>query len=482
MLKFKPFSVPALQAVLPYIRKNPSLCSDLSAGYLFMWQEGTDVQFCVWNDTFTVRQNIGEQPAFSFPMGADPDGMIDRLLAYVEEAHLPLRFFAVDDQLLERIRGDARLQPAMWAFERRWSDYIYDFGEAMSFRGKKFNGQRNHINKFKRLYGEPELRFLSPADRPLVEALLAEYETAHAGGGALERLELRQSAKLFDLCGDLGLCAAGLFAAGELAAFSIGEVVGDCLLIHVEKALTRFEGVYPAAYSGFVRLMAERLGRPLRYVNREDDSGDPGLRISKLQYHPVRMADKHLVHVRTPALRAEPAVCLPCRGVVLTELRPGDRAAYLRLNTDVENNRFWGYDYREDLRITGPVDEDTFYESVQYDMRAGDSVNLAVRLTEDGEMIGEAILWNFSADGAGELGCRILREYQGKGYGTAAFGAAADYGRRRLGLRLFARCFRGNAASRRMITANGFLPQREDETFFWFEDMPCWNCSILPSV
>ena len=43
--------------------------------------------------------------------------------------------------------------------------------------------------------------------------------------------------------------------------------------------------------------------------------------------------------------------------------------AYLSLNTDVENNRWWGYDYREDVSITGPVDEDTFYDSVQCYLR-----------------------------------------------------------------------------------------------------------------
>ena len=85
--------------------------------------------------------------------------------------------------------------------------------------------------------------------------------------------------------------------------------------------------------------------------------------------------------------------------MVLTELREGDKAVYLRLNTDAENNRWWGYDYREDMNLTGPVDENTFFDAARYDMAAGDSVNLAVRLSADGEMIGEAILWNFSPDG-----------------------------------------------------------------------------------
>ena len=82
MLTFEPYSMDALRRALPYIRQNPSRCCSVSAGYLFMWQEGADVQLCVWHDTLMVRHDLGDQPAFSWPIGADPDGMIDELIAY----------------------------------------------------------------------------------------------------------------------------------------------------------------------------------------------------------------------------------------------------------------------------------------------------------------------------------------------------------------------------------------------------------------
>ena len=468
MLEFETFSIPALQKALPYIEKNQSLCSDLSAGYLFMWHDGADVRFCVRNDTLVVRQIIGEQPAFSYPLGADTDGMIDELIVYARRNRLPLRFFAVDDAALDRIRQDKRLQPAMWAYDRKWSDYVYSFEETLTFAGRKYSGQRNHINKFKKLYGDPDIRFLTPDDLPRVRSLIGAYAGEHLDGHALERIELERAEKLFGVCGDLKLYPAGLFIQGELAAFSIGEIMGDMLMIHVEKALTKYEGVYPTMYSGFVRLIADHLGRPLRYVNREDDSGDPGLRVSKMQYHPIAISNKHLAHIYSPAAKMGPTISLSSGGVFLTEIRESDKPAYLALNTDVENNRYWGYDYRDDVSITQPVDEDTFYDSVMYDMRAGDSVNFAVRLSESGDMIGEAVIWNFTSDGAAELGCRILPGYHGKGYGKAAFGAAADFAARTLGVKLWTRCYRENTPSYRMITANGFTQSGEDQDFYYF--------------
>lgn len=468
MLTFEPYSLDALRRVLPYIRQNPSRCSSLSAGYLFMWQAGADVRFCEWHDTFVVREGLGEQPAFSYPLGADPDGMIDELIAYTRENHLPLRFFAIDEETLARIRADTRLTPVMAAYEIQWSDYLYDFSEMRDFRGRKFSGQRNHINKFKRLYGEPVIRALRAEDLPAVDAMLTAYAAEHPPKTAVERMELERTRGLLSCYESLGMTGACLLVGGEIAAFSIGEIIGDMLLIHVEKALRAYEGAYPTMFSGFVRLMGERSDHPLTVVNREDDAGDPGLRTSKQQYHPIGMAHKYLAHAHSPAARWDGQTGAGDGGVVLTPFRERDRAAYLALNIDVDNNRYWGYDYREDVWLPDPIDEDTFFGAALRDMQSGESVNLAVRLEESGEMIGEAIAWNFTADTA-ELGCRLFPAYQGKGYGKAAFAALTAFVERTLRARATAKCYKPNAASRRMIEGAGFVFVREDDTFFYFE-------------
>ena len=95
------------------------------------------------------------------------------------------------------------------------------------------------------------------------------------------------------------------------------------------------------------------------------------------------------------------------------------------------------------------------------------AVNFAVRL--DGQLIGEAVLYNFDWRGGAELGCRVAPQFAGHGYGTEAFAAAADWALYRLGLgKVVAKCYRENAASFKMLSScmrrNG-----EDETFFYFE-------------
>ncbi len=469
MLHFEPFSIAVLKRVLPYIQKNPLPGSDLSAGSLFMRRSGEDVRYCIWKDTFVLQQDIGGQPAFTWPIGADPDGMMDMLLTYVHEQHLALRFFAIDEETLGHIQRDMRLQPAMQACDHRWSDALYAFEEIMTFKGETYSGQLSHINKFRKLYGEPIIHFLKPEDTPGLEAMLAEYRTEHPFESKMEETEFAQTRKLLDVYAELGLYTACMLVGDEIAAFSIGEIIGDTLLIHAEKALKRYSGAYPAMLHGFVRLAAEHIGHPLKYVNRADDAGDPGLRTSWQQYHPIRMVHKYLVHVHSPAARLEALPVITWGGIVLTQMRESDKMAYLSLNTDIENNKYWGYDYREDTSIIGPVDENTFFDAVQYDMHVGDSINFAIRLTEDGDMIGECILWNFAEDGTAELGCRLLPAYHGKGLGKAAFGALTAFAESKLGLRVWARCHHPNKASYQMITRNHFRMVRQDERFYYFE-------------
>ena len=469
MLHFEPCTPENLIRIAPLVARASFLCNDWSLGTVMMWRGEIRPRFCLQNGTLLFREEINGQAAFSWPIGPDERGMLDALSKYVEEENLPLRFFALDEETLEKARRTPGLTGILAARDDRWSDYLYDFSEMASFAGRKFSGQRNHINKYRKLYGEPEIRFLTPEDGPAVREMLEQYEQEHPCRNTLEEAELRHTYTLLRHCAAFGMPAAGLILQGRIAAFTIGEIVGDMLIIHVEKALRSAEGAYPTLFHGFVNRVQHGRARPLRFVNREDDAGDPGLRTSKQQYHPVARMPKYLAHVDAPGAQRKEWPVLPAGPVVLTPLRETDREAYLRLNTDVENNRWWGYDYRRDENITGPVDENTFYDSVRFDMAVGDSVNFAVRETPGGPMIGEALLWNFTSRRRGEVGIRLFPAFHGKGYGGAAVRALVRFGRDALGLSLGAHCCLENLPSYRMLTRCGFRECGRDGTYFYFD-------------
>lgn len=68
------------------------------------------------------------------------------------------------------------------------------------------------------------------------------------------------------------------------------------LYVHIEKADTSYQGSYQMVTNLFLKEFAT--DDSIKFVNREDDCGDEGLRRSKLSYHPVSLPAKNCITVR----------------------------------------------------------------------------------------------------------------------------------------------------------------------------------------
>ncbi len=470
MLKFEPCTLEVLKNLTPRFRSLPTLCTDLSAGTIWLWKEEQDPRICIQNDTIVLRQIMNGYPAFTWPVGPDADGMLDALIREAREENIALRFFAMDEEQLHALLRDPRFPDTMWSFDRRWSDYIYSFDELLAMEGKEFRRLRYRINHFERLY-QPVIRPLSRADLPAAREMLDAYAAEHGDMDRLEIAEFRHTRDLLEACHDLSLPVAGLWVKDRLAGIGIGEIIGQTVMLHVEKALVRYKDIYPALFQGYLQFIRDSGYRDLRYINFEDDSGDPGLRELKNNvYHPEKLVHKYQAHVRTPAARMNTYPVLRGGRVVLTPFRETDMDTYYRMNTDRENNKYWGYDYEEDYTVPAHPTPKTFYDSAMFDMAVGDSINYAIRLTEDGPMIGEALLWNFTFENSVELGVRLLPEYIGKGLSRAGE-LLVEYAEDVLNCSVRVRCLNlpDNQRALGGARGSGFVEVGRDDTWVYLE-------------
>ncbi|MBQ9481030.1 MAG: DUF2156 domain-containing protein, partial [Clostridia bacterium] len=160
--------------------------------------------------------------------------------------------------------------------------------------------------------------------------------------------ELSYSAECTELFEKLGLSGIYVEAEGAMIAYTLGEKCGKTHIIHIEKALRKYEGAYPFTANAFAKTTSAE------YINREDDSGDEGLRTSKLQYHPIEILNKYTVSVLSPQDKIGALPALTVGDLTLSALASSDARRYFDLNTDDENNKFWGYDYRKDIKEPTP--------------------------------------------------------------------------------------------------------------------------------
>ena len=439
------------------------LC-EYSVGTKLMWR---NTLHPAWTETagcLVIKNRIDDQVVFDYPVPGpvgDEDAALEAIESYCLEQGIPLVISVVPECKAARLLS--RYPYVRVSDVRTWRDYMYYREDLQFFAGRRYSGQRNHINKFRSKWPEAYFRPLTAADRDVIDAFWTDYEAEFPkGSNAKARDELELAKKMLRMVDKPWFVAGGMFDGEKLIALSLAEKCGETLIIHIEKALYSYTGVYPTLVQAF----ADAFGDGCQWLNREDDAADRGLRTSKLQYGPAKLAPKYRIEPQNELLRHVQAIPeLKTGRLTLSALTEEDIPAYNALVLDGERNRWWGYD--DVGGLGGPVEENSFFEVARRDFEARQAVNFAVRL--DGKLIGEAVLYRFDCRGGAELGCRIDSSYAGHGYGTEAFAAVADWGLYKVHLnRVVAKCFKENHASYKMLSSC-MRKKGEDETFYYFE-------------
>ncbi len=466
MLTFKPITVRDAGLLRRYYRDCGYELCEYSAGVKLMWRNTLHYTWAEAAGCLIIRcESEQGHVSFDYPVAGpegDEDAALSAIEAYCLENGIQPEISVVPEGKTAALL--ARYPYARVSNIRTWRDYLYYKEDLQFFAGRRYSGQRNHIKKFRAQWPDAAFRPISAKDdAQAMERFWADYEKEFPDDGrALEELKLAK--KMMSMADRPWLLRGGMFDGEKLIALSLCEKCGETLIIHIEKALYSYTGVYPA----MVQAEVEAFGEGCAWVNREDDAGDRGLRTSKLQYGPAKLAPKYHFLPQNELLRHVSAIpTLTTERLTLSALTEADIPAYNALVLDGERNRWWGYD--DVGSLTAPMTERSFYDVAQRDFENRLAVNFAVRL--DGKLIGEAVLYNFDYRGGAELGCRVDRAYAGNGYGTEAFRAAAEWGLYQVNLnRVVAKCYKENEASYKMLSAC-MRKRGEDEKFFYFEKL-----------
>ena len=464
MLTFTPITLEHHALLRKYYAGCDYRLCEYSAGTKLMWSLYLRPSFAEEAGCLIVRNRIDGEWAFDYPVPG-PDGDVDAALTAIEsyctDTETPLVISVVPEEKAPELL--LRWPRLRMNNERNWKDYLYRAEDMAAFAGRKYSGQRNHINKFNKEHPGAEFIPLTVENADLLAAFWVDYQQEFQKQSPEAKRELALAQELFSHL-DMGLFrAGGILWEGRLLAVALAEKCGETLVCHIEKALYSHAGVYPA----MVQQFAAYYGGDCRWINREDDGRDRGLRTSKLQYLPVELGSKMRFEVgcELDALRHIPE--LTTERLTLSPFTDEDKAAYNTLCLDDDRNRWWGYDYRDDLK--GELTENYFLDVTRQDFANRIAINFAVRL--EGRCIGEVVLYNGDWRGSMEQGCRIAPEFAGHGYGTEAFAAVADWALYHLGLtRVVAKCYKENAASERMLSFC-MRHTHDDETFRYFEKL-----------
>lgn len=291
---FKKISPQNMEEIWHFLKQENGKTTDFSYGGILMWVDLFNYEYTIYNDTLfikgVVEDNL-ETPAFSLPIGAmSLKDSVEVLKEYCGHHNMKLEFSAIPEYALEEMKS---LSPIMVEELTNWGDYLYDAEQLASVAGKKMSKKRNHIHQFEAHYPGYRTEWLNSGNASLaldfMDIFDNEGDTSEMA--VAERKLSRHIIKMIEM-GDTHLEGMLLFADNRVCAYTIGDVKGDTLFIHVEKATRNVVGSYEMINHIFAKAMTEKYPE-IRYINREDDAGDIGLRMAKESYHPLTILKKY---------------------------------------------------------------------------------------------------------------------------------------------------------------------------------------------
>ncbi len=302
-LVFKPFGYAEIKGLLPMLASSPSRTCDFTIGGIYLWQSYFMYERAIREDTLFIRgvaENDLSRRAYSLPQGRLPlSESIPLLLGSTVDEGSELLLSAVPEDRLEEL-GRAAVISCVEELPD-WADFLYDIEPMTSFAGKAMSKKRNHVNRFR-------------ADNPgaVFEALTAEnaaqaldFLERHAVPGPEKSVtadyDIFQTADTLRHLDRYPNFEGAILRTPDrgIVAFTVGEAMGDTLYVHIEKMDHEVNGSGETISSRFCGLMKER-HPDLRFVNREDSSGDPGLARAKMAYRPIALLKKYNVTLSRP--------------------------------------------------------------------------------------------------------------------------------------------------------------------------------------
>lgn len=292
MLTFKKITLEDIPILNAYFNAYPARQCDRALGSTVMWRDYFENRFAIYDGTLILSARFKNSICFSYPIGRNAEDCVDLIEKYCKEKNIPIVLCSVNKSELEIIK---RKYPDCVAdADRDWFDYLYDKNSILTLAGRKYSTQRNHINKFKKIYDGWSFNKITNND---IDDLInfSKNFTFNAEKDESAELELEMCIEVLKNFDTYGMLGGVLKFKDQIVGYSIGEIIGDTIFCHIEKADISFSGAYQMLTNQFLKMYAS--SDDIKFVNREEDCGDEGLRKSKLSYHPVELIEKNTIYI-----------------------------------------------------------------------------------------------------------------------------------------------------------------------------------------
>ncbi len=276
-------------------RQYLSACGERGCEYslanLYMWGRQ---KVAIFHDCLVLFSQFQRKSVYPFPVGdGDLGTVLDAIIHDAKVRGLQCRLASMTAEdcaiLEERYPGQFQFHP-----DRDCCDYVYNIDDLAKLPGRKYQRKRNHLNRFRQNHPDCRIEPITEERFSAVKAMVEQWYAARMASDPDNDFLLEQQAmrRAMEKWAELELEGVVLMENGRILAMSMGSFLNeDTFDVHFEKALEDVDGAYAAINQAFAAHLQGKYPN-LRWLNREDDMGIPGLRKAKLSYYPDHLVVK----------------------------------------------------------------------------------------------------------------------------------------------------------------------------------------------
>ena len=291
---FKPLEIDDRGWISRHLKQIPRKICELTAGNLFIWLDFDRPQItCINKDICVLISPPNEPPYFLEPLGRNQ--IIETVETCLKHAG---RISRASEEFISLLPADSfRLTPLRSQF-----DYLYLTQDLAQLKGRRFDGKRNHLKRFRRRVPDYAFVPLSPGHKKPALELFEKWFKVREESKYFPKLahtaQKNAIVSAFDNFDKIKLFGSALLVEKELRGFTLGS------FLNPETASVHFlygDPDWPGISQAILWEACNKTYCNFKYVDLEQDLGIPGLRISKLSYHPIRLEKKFEVKFRAAA-------------------------------------------------------------------------------------------------------------------------------------------------------------------------------------
>ena len=292
MENFKDLAISDKDLFNNFLKDYTNKSYEYSFTALYLWRDLCNTKYSIIDNCLIIKKETNDGPFFMMPLGYDKSKL--------EELILKLKSLSTDDNIyllgdiedsfISDLKNYTNL-PFKIIENRNTFEYVYLTNDLLNLEGKKYHQKKNHYNSFINSYKytitsiDSEEKIIDCLD------LLSKWHKKRINLCKELLIETKEITDLLHNLSYLNLYSIAIYVENSLVGFSIGEILRDTAIIHIERCDINYKGVYSFINREFIKKDFSET----KFINRQEDCGSTGLRKSKLSYNPLYLLKKSLI-------------------------------------------------------------------------------------------------------------------------------------------------------------------------------------------